>query len=1058
MTGSPAKLRTSIRITVVAAFVFVTALTAAVAIGLQYYFGHSMARQTASELYDAAAAGIAKELGNIANINNNVISLLASNPELARTDNAQGKLETFTAVMEKNPLYYGIYLGHEDGGFFEVINLNNGNEARKAFHALPSDRWLVTTVEPAGNGYQRSFHYLDSNLKTRISRSEATDFDVTTRPWYQSAMTTQGINSSEPYLFAQLGVPGQTLSHRINGTATVIGIDMTMSTISALLRENAIADSSDIFLYSSNGEVLASSREAPSTDSMPPVPALDLTEQERAFIRALPILKVSNELDWPPFDFAQGGQPRGYSVDVVKMLAAMTGIQVRFVNGYSWPELKEQFHRGEIDLLQSALPSPDNMALGMLGQGYATLPYAIATKSADAATKDLGQLAGRSLAIPTGWPAIPVIQEMFPAINIVETATTLESLERVQAGEVDAALDSEIIMRYLAQHYFLGDFQYTGELRIGDRGLPDSLHVLVPDDKPKLREILDKAISALGTEQRDHLARTWLEFESTDAIDTLTTVPDEAMVTIAADTAMQKRIVESRQAGENWLLYVAPSIDAAAKSRTIYVGIRARLGEVVSPFLQEVKVSIGITSALLLLLLPLAWLFSTPIVHPIRQLAIQNDKVRRREYGKVTRVSSGVLELDELSESMVDMVESIRAHELAQRRLMDSFIELIAEAIDDKSAYTGSHCERVPELAMMLAKSASESKIPAFADFQLTTDDQWREYRISAWLHDCGKITTPEHIVDKGSKLETIYNRLHEVRMRFEVLWRDAEIAYLKTSGGSALVNREAELTLQETRQQLLEDFDFVAHCNVGGEFLAEQDQERLREIAKTTWQRHFDDRIGLSPTEELRLSPDRPDLPVTEPLLSDKAEHLIHRTRPTNYPPEFGIDMDIPHYLGNLGEVYNLSVSRGTLTTEDRFRINEHMISTIKMLESLPFPEELSNVPRYASTHHETMRGSGYPRKLAGEELSIPERILAVADIFEALTASDRPYKKAKTISEALDILHKMVDDNHVDRSCFELFVSEGVYMEYATRFLDPAQINDVDIHKYLHNLKQSA
>jgi HD-GYP domain-containing protein (c-di-GMP phosphodiesterase class II) len=125
-------------------------------------------------------------------------------------------------------------------------------------------------------------------------------------------------------------------------------------------------------------------------------------------------------------------------------------------------------------------------------------------------------------------------------------------------------------------------------------------------------------------------------------------------------------------------------------------------------------------------------------------------------------------------------------------------------------------------------------------------------------------------------------------------------------------------------------------------------------------------------------------------------------------------------------------------------------MISTIKMLESLPFPEELKNVPRYASTHHETMRGSGYPRKLPGEQLSIPERILAVADVFEALTASDRPYKKAKQVSVAVDILHKMVLDKHLDKDCFELFIRDKVYLQYAQQFLSPEQIDEVDTTKY--------
>src|SRR5690606_28703806 len=160
---------------------------------------------------------------------------------------------------------------------------------------------------------------------------------------------------------------------------------------------------------------------------------------------------------------------------------------------------------------------------------------------------------------------------------------------------------------------------------------------------------------------------------------------------------------------------------------------------------------------------------------------------------------------------------------------------------------------------------------------------------------------------------------------------------------------------------------------------------------------------------------------------------------------------MEIPRHLYNLGELYNLSIARGTLTAEDRFKINEHIISTIKMLDSLPFPEDLALVPRYASTHHETLNGTGYPRGLSAEDLSIPERIMVLADIFEALTAADRPYKPAKTVSKAIAILHTMVLNHHVDRDVFALFLSSGVYLEFARRFLPPEQIDEVDISLYL-------
>ena len=287
--------------------------------------------------------------------------------------------------------------------------------------------------------------------------------------------------------------------------------------------------------------------------------------------------------------------------------------------------------------------------------------------------------------------------------------------------------------------------------------------------------------------------------------------------------------------------------------------------------------------------------------------------------------------------------------------------------------------------------------------------------------------------------------------MRFEVLWRDAEIDYLTQCAENPDKQKKHFARLQEAQTELMEEFTFVASCNIGGEFLDTDKQERIKTIAQRTWQRHFDNRIGLSPLEELRDKTRRQDLPATEHLLADKPEHIIDREQSTDYPPGLGIDMDIPENLYNQGEVYNLTISRGTLTAEDRFKINEHMISTIKMLESLPFPEELKNVPRYASTHHETLKGTGYPRRLPGDKLSIPERLLAITDVFEALTAADRPYKKAKTMGVAIDILHKMVLDDHLDRDCFELFLREEIYLRYAKEFLPDSVPEALDLDKYL-------
>ena len=386
----------------------------------------------------------------------------------------------------------------------------------------------------------------------------------------------------------------------------------------------------------------------------------------------------------------------------------------------------------------------------------------------------------------------------------------------------------------------------------------------------------------------------------------------------------------------------------------------------------------------------------------------------------------------------------------AQQQLIDSMITLLAGAIDAKSPYTGGHCARVPELALMLARAAEESREGPLANFKLGNEDAWREFRIGAWLHDCGKITTPEVVVDKATKLETNYNRIHEVRTRFEVLLRDARIAWLEgVIKGEDRAQLEA--TYKQREAQLQEDFAFVAECNLGGEFMGPELVERLRSIGGQTWKRHFDSSLGLAWEERSRHRQLLQKLPVEESLLADKPCHLIPRSSEEVPDARYGFKMEVPEHLYNLGELHNLSVSRGTLTDEERYKINEHIVQTIIMLETMPFPPNLSRVAEYAGTHHETLDGKGYPRKLTAEQLSVPSRIMAIADIFEALTASDRPYKKAKTLSQSIEILAGFRDRNHIDPDLFDLFLRSGIYQSYADLYLLPEQNDGVDVESYL-------
>jgi hypothetical protein len=289
--------------------------------------------------------------------------------------------------------------------------------------------------------------------------------------------------------------------------------------------------------------------------------------------------------------------------------------------------------------------------------------------------------------------------------------------------------------------------------------------------------------------------------------------------------------------------------------------------------------------------------------------------------------------------------------------------------------------------------------------------------------------------------------------MRFEVLKRDAELRCWKSIAAGGQENELLDI-LEKDLAELDDDFEFIAHCNEGGEFLADELVERIHEIASLTWVRTLDDRIGISWEEGQRKNriPAVP-LPAEEKLLTDRDEHLITRRDIDHIEPDnpWGFKLDEPEHLYNRGEVYNLEVRRGTLSLEERFKINDHIVQTIKMLDGLPYPRHLRNVPEIAGGHHETLHGTGYPRKLTGDQMSVAAKMMVIADVFEALTASDRPYKKAKKLSDAVRIMGMMQKGGHFDPDLYRLFLTNGIYRKYGEQYLDPSQVDEVDITQYL-------
>lgn len=372
--------------------------------------------------------------------------------------------------------------------------------------------------------------------------------------------------------------------------------------------------------------------------------------------------------------------------------------------------------------------------------------------------------------------------------------------------------------------------------------------------------------------------------------------------------------------------------------------------------------------------------------------------------GQVVPFSSADQSLAESLASQAAIAITNRSLMTQLEALFESFISLINLAIDEKSHYTGDHCQRVPALTMMLAEAVNATQDGPLAGFTMDDRDRY-ELKIAGLLHDCGKITTPVHVVDKATKLHTLFDRIELIDTRFEVLKRDLEITALREQLALRVqVDADAEARLWSRCRGDIDaldaDREFLRSANRGGESMGDADLQRVRAIGSQ------------------------------------------HSWRNVN-----GVETE---FL-SANETENLCIKAGTLTLAEREIINHHIVATIKMLEQLPWPKHLKNVPEYAGGHHERMDGKGYPKGLTRDQMSVQARVMGIADIFEALTARDRPYKQGMKLSQAMGIMHKFRMGGHIDPDLFDVFVNAGVYLRYAQEFLDPWQIDAVNPEAWL-------
>jgi HD-GYP domain-containing protein (c-di-GMP phosphodiesterase class II) len=911
----------------------------------------------------------------------------------ATLDERLQSLGALTEALRLNSHMSSIFVGLEDGDFFLVRSVGERRVAAETLDAPQGSRFAVQSIERSERGETAGeLLFFDESLELIESRPlETADFDPRGREWYERAIDRPDQITTDFYVFFTTGEVGLTFARRLSAGGGVVGADLALADLSEGLARQKVTAGTKIAIFDSSLRIVALS-----------------TAEMRVPVRA-----VGSE--------AAVTMPRLSELDdpVYREMATMVGPEAaagRFqleAAGRTWyASVAAVPTRRSSDVYLATLIPRDELLASVdrvRNQGL-LISLALLIVAVGVVLWVSGNLSSR----------LRALAQEANEIRRFKLAQPTEVRSRI--AEVDDLAATMAVMKSSLQQFFAISKALSAEKdyrKLMEMILREARTIAHADGGAILMVSDDESTLEPAIIENE---ATGVHYGGTSGVEP----PHEPVrlddrASIDAETA---RVAETQRSDD---LAESEGFDDAA--------IRERYG-----------LSDGADTSLL----------TVPLTDQkgenIGVLQLVNARSRS---GDVAAFDPEVVPSIEAISSDAAVALDLRRMLQAQKDLLDAIIHMVAGAIDAKSPYTHGHCERVPEIARELAEAAHESTDGPFADFKLT-DDGWYELEVASWLHDCGKLTTPEYVVDKATRLETLSNRLHEIRTRFEVLWRDAEIDYLKAIADGAADGAEAKERLERRFDELRRDYRFVAECNSGETFMNAERVQRIEEIGAQTWTRHFDDRIGLS-NDEIERARRTPalDLPVEERLLADKVEHLVYRDGPPFGDNPHGFVMDVPEHLYNHGEIYNLCIERGTLTAEERFKINEHIVETINMLARLPFPKELRKVPAWAGNHHEKLDGTGYPRRLEAEDLSVPARIMAVADIFEALTASDRPYKPPKKLSTSLRVMSSFRDNGHICPDLFDLFLTSGAFRKYGEAHLKPEQIDDVDVSEYVRGAR---
>ncbi|MBS0054495.1 HD domain-containing phosphohydrolase [Yersinia sp. Marseille-Q3913] len=940
-------------------------------------FGHSQLTKlteiSTNRQYQKTGEAIAAELDAVTRPMMMSVNLLASMQitELSTLEQRMAFIGKFIEVLQQNNYASAVYSAHPNGDLFMLRRLTEAN--RILFHAPEEAEWMIQSNRFLDSLPEKRFIYLNKEQQViAVMPRDNDNYDPRRRDWFILAAANPTLVTSPIYIFKGTGEVGFTYSRQAENKQAIIGLDVSLASLSQFLVRQNLPPGSQAIIINSRGEVIAS---LPKTKETTVVAASE--DKQVPVLQALLNTQKSNLAS----NNTQGDD-HPHSIMF---------------------EAKNQHWFGSV------------VDINTNGNAYQLV---IATP-ASYLTADANSIRNHStfiafillmLGLPLVWYFSRKISK--PLIRLRQDADAISNLY-FEDRDLEHSVIEEV----------------------------DELHKSMSKMKSTLKQFISMG-NMLTTESNFYRQMQGLLGETTE----IAAMTGGIIFLTDKDTGTFTPTA-FRWNGENIPVAEMSSLQVEKDNFSAFQQVLE--GKTIVGTLNKENIFNQLQD-FLQPYLPLRFIAVPMKTHDDQLLGfllLFNPYVlnTERERSKIQLVNA-------LVGSLSVSVETQRLLQ-EQKNLLNAFIELIAGAIDAKSAYTGGHCQRVPEITKMLARAAINIKEGPFAHFNLS-ENEWEELHTACWLHDCGKITTPEFVVDKSTKLELIYDRIHEIRMRFEVLKCEKEIAFLRRHTTVTASEADQQILADELRQ-LDEDFYFIAHCNIGGEFMSDEAIARIQQIAGYHWTRTLDDNAGIAHEERVRKArQSTPSLPVQESMLADKEEHIIYRDNKNKRPEYYDFKVQEPTFLYNRGEIYNLSIRRGTLTEEDRYKINEHIMQTIVMLKKLPFPRTMANVPVIAGGHHERMDGKGYPYQLTYKQMSIPVRMMAIADVFEALTAADRPYKPGKLLSEALNIMVNMVNENHLDRDLFILFLQSGIWHEYAVAYLQVDKVDIIDISALLQQV----